>query len=69
MPGIARWTGVIPAGSVTDAAVDTLDLFPTILSLAGVPLPTDRIIDGLNITELLVNPATARMNNRACIPI
>ena len=56
VPAIARWPGVIPAGVVTDEAAETLDLFPTFLSLAGVPLPTDRVIDGLNITELLINP-------------
>ena len=35
-----------------------MDLFPTILSLAGGKIPSDRIIDGLNITELLFNPTT-----------
>eukprot|EP00042_Codosiga_hollandica_P058666 m.888254 g.888254 ORF g.888254 m.888254 type:complete len:519 (+) comp59927_c0_seq3:5005-6561(+) len=58
VPGIVRWTGHVPAGVVSDELVGTLDLFPTILSLAGVPLPTDRIIDGLNITSLLLNPTT-----------
>jgi len=56
VPGMARWPGHIPAGVVTDEQANTMDIFPTILSLAGVPLPADRIIDGLNITQLLLNP-------------
>ena len=32
-----------------------IDLFPTLLSLAGVDLPEDRIIDGKNILSLLTS--------------
>jgi arylsulfatase/uncharacterized sulfatase len=30
-----------------------IDLYPTILSLAGVPLPEDRIVDGRNVLDLI----------------
>lgn len=30
-----------------------IDIFPTILSYCGIPLPTDRIIDGVDISPLL----------------
>ena len=33
--------------------VSSLDIFPTTLALAGIPLPTDRLYDGNDITPLL----------------
>jgi arylsulfatase A-like enzyme len=33
--------------------VSSLDIFPTTLALAGIPLPTDRLHDGNDITPLL----------------
>ena len=35
-----------------------MDLFPTALALAGAKLPTDRPIDGTDITGVLTNGAT-----------
>jgi arylsulfatase/uncharacterized sulfatase len=29
-----------------------IDLFPTLLALAGLPLPTDRAIDGADLTAV-----------------
>jgi uncharacterized sulfatase len=52
VPAIARMPGVIPRGVVNDAPAATIDLLPTICSLAGVSLPTDRVIDGKNILPL-----------------
>lgn len=34
-------------------------MHPTLLTLAGVPLPTDRIIDGLDLTPLITNQTRA----------
>jgi uncharacterized sulfatase len=59
VPFIARWPGVIPAGSEVDALSSNLDLFPTLLALAGVGLPEDRIIDGRNILPLLSGRSSA----------
>ncbi len=53
VPFIARWPGVIPAGTLSDEMSMNFDLFPTCLQLAGVPLPTDRIIDGEDILPVL----------------
>jgi len=53
VPMIARWPGVIPAGKRSDAMSMNFDLFSTVLSLAGVDLPSDRIIDGKNIMPVL----------------
>jgi hypothetical protein len=53
VPCIMRWPGNIPAGKTSDAIVTTMDLLPTFASLAGVPLPHDRTIDGKNILPLI----------------
>ena len=37
MPLIVYWPGVTKPGSVCDTPVITMDLFPTILEMAGVP--------------------------------
>jgi arylsulfatase A-like enzyme len=53
VPAIAVWPGHIPAGRVIDAPAMNFDLFPTILRLAGLELPRDRIIDGRDLWPLL----------------
>jgi uncharacterized sulfatase len=50
---IARWPGRLPAGKVSDAAAVTPDLFPTALAAAGLALPEDRPIDGVDLLPLL----------------
>lgn len=53
VPFIAYWPGVIPAGQVSDEMAMGIDFFPTALDIAGIPMPTDRAIDGKNIMPLL----------------
>ncbi len=53
VPFVARWPGVIPAGTHSDEVSMNFDLFTTCLQLAGIPLPTDRIIDGEDIMPVL----------------
>ncbi|MGH0037874.1 MAG: sulfatase family protein [Myxococcota bacterium] len=53
VPMIARWPGRIPAGSVSDAMAMNTDFFPTLLALAGLPEPDDRVIDGRDLTAML----------------
>lgn len=52
--GVFRWLDHIKAG-VTDVLGSTLDITPTVLHLAGLELPTDRIFDG-EIQIVLTNP-------------
>lgn len=53
IPFIAKWPGRIkPNSSCTEPAM-IIDLFPTLLHVAGIELPEDRIIDGKNISGLL----------------
>ena len=51
VPFIARWTGVIPAGSLLDQPVTTLDVAPTAAALAGaLDAPG---LDGVDISAYL----------------
>ncbi len=53
VPMIARWPGVIEAGQTIDEPAIILDLFTTALAVAGIELPDDRAIDGVNLMPLL----------------
>lgn len=53
VPGLVRWTGAIDAGREIDEPTSNMDLFPTIVHLSGGDTPTDRIIDGSNLLDLL----------------
>lgn len=53
MPLIVRWPGVVQPGTTCDVPVMSIDYFPTILTIAGVPLPTDRAIDGVSLVPIL----------------
>ena len=55
--GLAHWKGKIPAGTVSNATVSSLDFLPTILALAGVPLPADRSFDGVDLAPVLFDGA------------
>ena len=57
VPFIARWPGTLPAGEVIDKMSMNFDLFPTILGIAGVSIPQDRIIDGQDILPMLKREA------------
>ncbi|MBM4090040.1 MAG: sulfatase [Planctomycetes bacterium] len=62
VPCIARWPGHVPAGRTSDAIFATIDFLPTFGRLAGFDPPRDRIIDGVDQTDLLTgkNEAGAR---------
>ncbi|PCJ69792.1 MAG: sulfatase [Rhodobiaceae bacterium] len=48
VPFFARWPRHIPAGSTFDEPVSHMDLFATASGAAGLDLPDDRIIDGVD---------------------
>ena len=58
VPGIFHWPGRIPAGQVLDAMVSSLDLLPLFCHVAGAEIPSDRVIDGANIIDLLTGKTT-----------
>jgi arylsulfatase A-like enzyme len=56
-PYFIRWPDRIAADSQYDSAVAHIDVFPTVLAAAGIELPQDRKIDGVNLLDYaLQNP-------------
>ena len=54
VPFIAWWPGKIDAGSISDQPAISLDIMPTMLSLAGVTLSKNRPLDGVDLSALLL---------------
>ena len=52
-PLIVRWPGVTEGGRVVDVPAVTMDLFPTFLQMAGLPLRPDDHVDGMGLGPLL----------------
>ncbi|MSU57447.1 MAG: arylsulfatase [Pedosphaera sp.] len=52
-PGIAWWPGKIKPGVTTHELACSMDLFNTSLQLAGAPVPTDRVLDGVDLSPIL----------------
>ncbi len=53
VPGIARWPGRIEAGSVCNDLVNGTDFLPTLCELSKIPVPTDRVLDGISFLPVL----------------
>lgn len=52
--GFAHWPGTIKPMTRSAEVVGSLDLFPTASALAGIPLPTDRVYDGRDMSDVLL---------------
>ncbi len=62
VPLIARWPGVIPANTVSDRKVHSVDYYPTYLELAGnswTPPEKDHPLDGESFAASLKDPKSA----------
>jgi len=57
---LAWWPGRIPAGSVSSDIMTTTDLLPTVARLTGQPVPADRIIDGKDVSSILLGKPDAK---------
>jgi iduronate 2-sulfatase len=53
-PLIVSYTGIAKAGESTDSMVETLDVFPTLCDLTGLPQPD--FVDGVSLRPLLEDP-------------
>jgi arylsulfatase A-like enzyme len=53
VPYFIKWPGRVPAGETYPAAVHGFDLFATAAAAAGVPLPEDRKMDGVDLVPFV----------------
>lgn len=60
VPAMAWWPGVIGPGQLVGDIIHEVDLFTTFARLGGATeyIPTDRVIDGIDQTSLLLNGDT-----------
>ncbi len=54
VPCIIRWPARIPAGRTTAEIATAMDFLPTLVRLAGGQVPTDRILDGRDMSDILM---------------
>jgi arylsulfatase len=54
VPFAMRWPGKIKPGRASDEIVHAMDLFPTLARLAGGQVPSDRVIDGIDMSEFFL---------------
>lgn len=54
VPTVAWWPGTIPAGVETTEIGVTTDLLPSFAKLTGAKIPTDRVLDGKDVLDLLL---------------
>ena len=60
VPTIAWWPDRIPAGTSTDEVTGMLDILPTFAKLGGGQAPTDRKLDGLDSSPVLLDEPGAK---------
>ena len=58
VPFVVSWPAQLKAGSVYAEPVSSLDVAATALALAGVPAPTERKLDGVNLVPFLKGEAS-----------
>ncbi|MFD1142200.1 sulfatase [Larkinella insperata] len=59
-PFIAHWPKGIKPGQVSDAVINTLDIYPTLLELAGVKPAKEQPLDGISIVPILKGRSAPR---------
>jgi arylsulfatase A len=53
VPAIAYWPGRIQPGTVTSQTVLGMDIFPTMIAIAGAKLPAEVKLDGVDLLGML----------------
>jgi arylsulfatase A-like enzyme len=65
VPCVMRWPGKIPADRVTDEPTTIMDLLPTLVTLGGGTIPSDRVIDGKDIWPVIAGADGATSPHKA----
>lgn len=62
VPTVAMWPGQIKPGTVYEDMATQMDWFPTFAQLTGLGLPTDRTIDGKDLSQVLLGTGERQGN-------
>ena len=65
VPCIMYWPGTIPAGTLSDEVIASIDFLPTFHALAGSQHPLPNVIDGKDIRPLLFGETDAHSPHEA----
>jgi arylsulfatase A-like enzyme len=57
VPCVMRWPDVIPAGAANREITGIIDMLPTFCAIAGIDVPSGRVIDGRNILPYMQGKA------------
>ena len=60
VPMVMHWPGTIPKAQVLHQIGNHVDILPTICTAAGVPVPTDRTMDGFDALPMAVSGAPSK---------
>ncbi|MDA0348745.1 MAG: sulfatase-like hydrolase/transferase [Verrucomicrobia bacterium] len=63
VPSMVRWPGVIPAGTRIPETTSNLDWYPTLLEMAGIPNPENKLLRGRGILPLLRGESPTEWDN------
>ena len=53
-PTFATWKGKIKGGQISKTPITNMDIFPTLLDIAGIEKPADKNLDGVSLANYLL---------------
>ena len=65
VPYVFRWAGKIPAGTTSAEPINSVDLYPTLLELAGGQAPSGATLDGVSYLGLLTGGGKGTLDREA----
>jgi len=60
VPALLEWPGRISSPRLIDAPCCTFDIFPTVMEMAGAPVPDKPPLDGVSLLSLIEGRSTSR---------
>jgi len=65
VPYVFRWPGKIKPGTVCNEPINSVDLYPTLLEVAGAQRPDNYVLDGLSYWKLLTGDGSGSLGRDA----
>ena len=60
VPCLVRWPGVVPAKSVCDEFLSSMEIYPMLCNAAGIRSPKGVVLDGFDMTGVLAGKKTSQ---------